>query len=440
MRIQVRRAPHYTGTTIAPGDKSISHRSLIFAALGEGPCEVTHLGPGADVRSTASCLKTLGIDVTIAGESARVVGRGLTGLERPQGTLDCGNSGTTMRLFTGIVAGSGVGGVLDGDASLRRRPMRRVLDPMRAMGAECAGERDEQGRELAPLRFTPGRALKGCRHEVPVASAQVKSCILLAGLWAEGTTSVREPLLSRDHTERMLRAFGVPLQQGSEGTLSVTKCKRLQVPARLQVAGDPSSSAFLLAPALIVPGGHVSVEQVGVNPTRSGFLRVIQRMGATVRIGETIDCGGEPVATVEARESGCLRATDVTPEEIPSLVDEVPLISVLASQAEGTTTIRGASELRVKESDRLAMVTRGLAAMGAQVEELPDGLVVHGPTKLKGARIESASDHRIAMCFAVAGLVADGTTLIEDAECADISFPGFYERMAALTGGAMQSV
>ena len=437
MQVRIRRADKCSGSAVAPGDKSISHRSLIFAALGEGDCDVSHLGPGADVRSTADCLRALGVQIELEGGVARVQGRGLGGLRPAATDLDCGNSGTSMRLLSGLLAGSGVGGTLVGDESLSRRPMARVLDPMRAMGADCHGCKDEKGREVAPLSFSPRVSLKGCRHKPAVASAQVKTCILLAGLWASGTTRVREPLLSRDHTERMLEAFGAPLRHESDGTISVTRCERLEIPSHLLVPGDPSSAAFLLAPALLVPDGHIAVEKVGTNPTRGGFIRVMQRMSSGVTLGPETDCGGEPVATIEAGNVGPLQATDVGPEEIPSLVDEVPLLAIMASQAEGVTTIRGAAELRVKESDRLAETTRGLTAMGAQIEELPDGLIIHGPSKLNGADIDSAGDHRIAMCFAIAGLIADGTTTIQGAECANISFPGFYEKLGELSGGAV---
>jgi 3-phosphoshikimate 1-carboxyvinyltransferase len=357
-------------------------------------------------------------------------------LSAPLKKLDCGNSGTTIRLLSGVVAGSQVGGALDGDASLRRRPMRRILDPLRAMGAQGEGMRSD-GDETAPLRFEPRRGLIAKRHELAIASAQVKSCLLLAGLWAEGRTMVREPHLSRDHTERMLRAFGAPVQVQSDGTISLEgRSADLKPPRRLDVPGDPSSAAFLIAAALMT-GGRVEVSGVDVNPTRIGFLKVLHRMGALIELAPEPDRAGDPVASVAVREASDLRATDVVPEDIPSVIDEVPILSVLATQARGLTTIRGAAELRHKESDRLAQMARGLETMGAQVRELPDGLEIQGPSTLRGARIDAMSDHRLAMTFAVAGLVAEGETVIEGAHWADISFPGFFELLSRLSDGAV---
>ncbi len=422
---------------MAPGDKSISHRALILAALGSGPCEVTNLAPGADVRSTASCLQALGAHVRIDASAARVRGGGLSGLRAPEGPLDCGNSGTTMRLLCGVVAGSAVGGALDGDDSLRRRPMKRVLQPLRQMGALAQATSTAAGEETAPLRFEARAALVGKRHELAVASAQVKSCLLLAGLWARGRTVVREPHLSRDHSERMLRAFGAPLQILPDGAISIDgPCAGLRTPPRLQVPGDPSSAAFLVAAALIA-GGEVEVRGVDVNPTRIGFIEVLKRMGAEIELRPEPDCAGDPVATLAVRPKSSLRSTDVLPAEVPSLIDELPVLAVLATQAHGQTTLRGAAELRFKESDRIAQVARGLSAMGADVQELEDGLSIRGPSALSGARIDAMNDHRIAMSFAVAGLAAQGETIIEGAHWADISFPGFFELLSKLSGGAV---
>lgn len=410
---------------------------MIFAALAEGPCEVTHLAPGADVRSTARCLVQLGADLKIAGAGASIQGKGLGSLKCPESVLDCGNSGTTMRLLSGILAGAGLEGTLDGDASLRRRPMRRVLEPLRRMGARADGERNEKGDEGAPLRFQAGQPLAGQRHELEVASAQVKSCLLLAGLWARGRTSVREPQPSRDHTERMLRAFGAPLGISSDGTLSVEPPSAgLRAPLNLEVPGDPSSAAFLIAAAVLSPQGEIEVRGVDVNPTRTGFLRVLERMGAHVETQSEVERAGDPVATLRARGGRVLRAAQVSPAEIPALVDEIPLLAAIATQARGTTVIRGAGELRFKESDRIAQMARGLSSMGANVRELEDGLAIEGPCPLRGARIDSMSDHRIAMSFAIAALVADGETVIEGAEWADISFPGFFDLLSKLTSGA----
>ncbi len=315
--------------------------------------------------------------------------------------------------------------------------MRRVLEPLRRMGARAQGTANDRGDETAPLRFQTGPRLSGRRQELEVASAQVKSCLLLAGLWARGTTSVREPQLSRDHTERMLRAFGAPIEISSYGLISIQPPKTLRAPPSLDVPGDPSSAAFLIGALLMVGEGEVEVRGVDVNPTRTGFLRVLERMGAALELRPEGERAGERVATVWARGGSELRGTNVLGAEIPSLVDEVPLLCVIATQARGTTEIRGAGELRFKESDRIAQMARGLAAMGADVRELEDGLVIKGPTKLRGARIGAISDHRIAMSFAVAGLAADGETVIDGAQWADISFPGYFDLLSRLTSGAV---
>ncbi|MGO9765359.1 MAG: 3-phosphoshikimate 1-carboxyvinyltransferase [Myxococcaceae bacterium] len=436
MRVRVRRASSFAGTVEVPGDKSISHRALVFAALGDSPLALEHLAPGADVRSTAACLEALGVERTAGGSGALLV-RGRGALLPPSRTLDCGNSGTTMRLLSGLVAGSGVVATLDGDASLRRRPMARVLAPLRAMGANAAGTATLKD-EFAPLHFSGG-ALLGRAHQLTVASAQVKSCLVLAGLQAEGVTSIREPQPSRDHTERMLRAFGAPLRVASDGTLWVERLLRpLALPARLRVPGDPSSAAFFVGAAVLVPNGSVACTRVDVNATRTGFLRVLARMGAEVRLEPGPEEAGDPVATVHVRAGATLKATTIHPAEVPSLLDEVPLLAVVASQAEGVTRLSGAAELRVKESDRLRQVCQALRAMGAEVEETQDGFAVHGPARLKGAYLDAAGDHRIAMAFAVAGLIADGETTLEGAEWADISYPGFFTELRECAAGAVQ--
>ncbi len=398
---------------------------------------MSNLAPGSDVRSTARCLEALGAQLRLEESSALIHGRGLSGLQPPQAPLDCGNSGTTMRLLSGVIAGARLGGTLDGDESLRRRPMRRVLEPLRRMGAVAQGARSTGGEETAPLRFEPGAQLLGQRHDLELASAQVKSCLLLAGLWANGRTVVREPHPSRDHTERMFRAFGASLQTLPDGAIAVDgPTAALSPPPKLRVPGDPSSAAFLLSAALLA-GGQVAVRGVDVNPTRTGFLRVLERMGANVELKPEPDCAGDPVGTLRVHPASTLRSTDVSPAEIPSLIDEIPVLAVLASQAEGLTTIRGAGELRFKESDRIAQVAKSLSAMGGEVRELEDGLTIRGPSALRGARIDAMGDHRIAMSFAVAGLAAQGETIIEGAQWADISFPGFYELLSKLSGGAV---
>jgi 3-phosphoshikimate 1-carboxyvinyltransferase len=434
VRLRVHRAARFSGTVEVPGDKSISHRALLFGALGNSAFELSHLAPGADVRSTGGCLQALGVELT-AGAAGTLHLHG-HGLHTPARVLDCGNSGTTMRLLSGLVAGRGVRAVLDGDASLRRRPMARVLAPLRAMGAQAAGHL-AGGEEGAPLAFSGG-ALTGCHHVLAVASAQVKSCLVLAGLQATGVTTIEEPERSRDHTERMLRAWGAPLRVEADGRVRVEPLERpLELPSRLRIPGDPSSAAFWVGAALLVPGGSMACPGVDVNPTRTGFLRVLARMGATVGIQPAGEEAGDPVATLHVQPGASLLGTTITPGEVPSLLDEVPLLAVVASQAAGVTRLSGARELRVKESDRLHHVCSSLRAMGAEVEETDDGFVLRGPAQLHGAHIDAAGDHRIAMAFAVAGLAAEGETVIDGAEWADISYPGFFAELGYHSGGAV---
>jgi len=435
VRLRVRRARRLVAEVVAPGDKSISHRALLFGALGTRVMEVRNLAPGADVRSTGACLEALGVSVG-GDERWTVQGVGPGGFRSPRLGLDCGNSGTTMRLLLGLLAGAGVEATLDGDASLRKRPMRRVLAPLRAMGARMAGSGAEE--ERAPIAVHPAGSLHGTVHRLAIASAQVKSALLLAGLSAEGETRVREPEASRDHTERMLAAWGAPLRlEGGEVIVS-RLVRPLALPSMLEIPGDPSSAAFWIAAGLLVPESEVSVRGVDVNPTRTGFLSVLERMGASVQRVPEADRAGDPVATLQVHGGGLLRGTEIRPGEVPSLLDEVPILAVLASQAVGETRLTGARELRVKESDRLAQLVVGLRAMGAEIEELEDGFVLHGPERLRAAPIDAAHDHRIAMAFAIAGLVADGETEIDGAEWADISYPGFFRALGGATSGAIE--
>jgi 3-phosphoshikimate 1-carboxyvinyltransferase len=404
----------------------------MLSALAEGPVRIENLSPGADVRSTGLCMRKLGADVEVRADACVVTGVGARGLRDPAEALDCGNSGTTMRLLAGIVAGARLNAMLDGDASLRRRPMRRVLEPLREMGARCAGEQSD-GEERAPLLFQAGPALRGRHHELKVSSAQVKSCILLAGLFAEGETSVNEPHPSRDHTERMLPMFGVAVGAAPASVRGVSG--PLRGPDRLVVPGDFSSAAFLLAAGALTPGSDIVIENVNLNPRRAGFLRTLLAMGADI-VSETVEPpNGEPVGALRVRGGAQLRAIDVTAADVPDMVDEITLLAIVASQAQGVTKITGARELRVKESDRLLQVSRNLRAMGARIEELPDGLIVEGGQPLTAARIEPAHDHRMAMGFAIAGLCADGETVIENAQWADISYPGYFEMLSNLSGG-----
>jgi 3-phosphoshikimate 1-carboxyvinyltransferase len=404
-----------------PGDKSIAHRALLLGALASGETTIHGLPSGADVRSTVGAIRTLGASVAESGDTLCVRG---PATPPARCAIDCGNSGTTMRLVAGIAAGGPGQVVLDGDASLRRRPMERVAEPLRAMGAhiETTGGR-------APLTVA-GRALSAIDWTLSVASAQVKTAILLAGLHARGTTRVREPLASRDHTERMLAHFGVRLGRGPE-TTALDGGQQLTA-AEVPLPGDASSAAFLVVAALLVPGSVLSLPDVGVNPTRTGFLTILRRMGASIDVEDVREVAGEPRGRLTVR-AGALHATALTHEEIPATIDELPVLCVAAALAEGETTIAGAGELRVKESDRIAALEQ-LARLGVTVRSTPDGLVIRGSggRRLRHGRIDSAGDHRIAMAFAVAGLVTEGGVGIDNASCADVSFPGFFAGLAAL--------
>jgi len=417
MEVRIRGPALVRGKARVPGDKSISHRALILGAMAKGEAEIRGLSPARDVRSTADCLRSLGVEVYWEGEKASIHGRGPELLSPPTRPLDCGNSGTTMRLLAGVLAGRPFESVLVGDESLSRRPMRRVVEPLSLMGAEIHA----RAGNFPPLRVRGGH-LRGIYYRLPVASAQVKSAILLAGLQAEGETVVEEPLPSRDHTERMLLFLGAELEKDG--------ARIRLVPGELRarpvgVPGDFSSAAFLLAAAAPRPGAEVLVQGVGVNPTRIGFLEVLREMGADVAVLGRDEIGGEPVADIRVR-GGELRAIELGGEIVPRMIDEIPLVFVLATQAAGTTVVRGARELRVKESDRISAMAENLRRLGAEVREFPDGMEVSGPCRLKAARLSGFMDHRVVMASAVAALFAEGESLIEGAEWADVSFPGFF--------------
>jgi 3-phosphoshikimate 1-carboxyvinyltransferase len=420
------------GTVRVPGDKSISHRALLFGAIAEGETWIEGLLPAEDPLSTAACLRAMGVTVSPieAGAPVAVQGVGLDGFREPDDVLDCGNSGTTMRLMLGLLAGrAGRHFVLNGDASLRRRPMRRVADPLAQMGARISGR---DGGNLAPLAIA-GQVLQGATIRTPVASAQVKSAILLAGLTAAGTTTVIEPAQSRDHSERMLRAFGAQLEVGGPGDTVVTidPATRLQG-QRVVVPGDISSAAFWLVAAAITPGAALTVENVGLNPSRTGILEVLEQMGARIEVRNRREVAGEPVGDLYA-EHGPLQPFTIGGDLIPRLVDEIPVLAVAASQAEGVSRIADAAELRVKETDRLAVMARQLGAMGARLEELADGLTIAGGTPLHAAAVDSETDHRVAMSLAVAAGVAKGDTTLARHEAAAVSYPGFWDDLARLS-------
>ncbi|NEU72618.1 3-phosphoshikimate 1-carboxyvinyltransferase [Hassallia byssoidea VB512170] len=410
------------GRIRVPGDKSISHRALMLGALSQGETEIQGLLLGEDPRSTASCFQAMGAEISeLNTELVRVKGIGLGNLREPVDVLNAGNSGTTLRLMLGILA-SHPGGffTVTGDDSLRSRPMSRVVKPLQQMGAQIWGRKNNS---LAPLAIA-GVALKPIHYQSPIASAQVKSCVLLAGLMTEGQTTVTEPALSRDHSERMLRAFGAKLSVDPD-TNSVTVTGPAQLYGqKVVVPGDISSAAFWLVAGAIVPDSNLVVENVGVNPTRTGILEALAMMGADIQLENQREVAGEPVADLRVR-SVRLQSCTIEGDLIPRLIDEIPILAVAAVFAEGTTVIKDAEELRVKESDRIAVMAQQLSKMGAKVTELPDGMEITGGTSLVGTDVDSHTDHRIAMSLAIASLVASGTTTIQRAEAAAISYPDF---------------
>ena len=422
--MKFKRVQALKGTVRVPGDKSISHRSIMFGALAEGTTQVTNFLKGADCLSTIACFQKMGIEIVHDGEEIQIHGRGLHGLYEPVETLDVGNSGTTMRLLSGILAGQRFASRLDGDASIQSRPMKRIIKPLRQMEAKIKSIR-ENG--CAPLQIEPSM-LHGIRYDSPVASAQVKSCILLAGLYADSPTSVKEPYLSRNHTEVMLQKFGAYVT--SEGTTITVMPEPKLYAQKIEVPGDISSAAYFIAAALIVPGSEVLIEHVGMNPTRDGLLRVCKAMGADITILNK-NHSGEPTADLLVRHSG-LKGTTVGGALIPTLIDELPVVAALACFAEGTTVIKDAQELKVKESNRIDAMVESLSLMGAKVTETEDGMIIEGGHPLHGAVIDSRLDHRIAMTFAVTALAADGETEIRDADCVKISYPDFYRDLYSL--------
>ena len=430
-RAVVRRAPSLRGECTVPGDKSISHRSLILSSLGRGESSIFGLSGGDDVRDTCRALGVLGVSLSPWGEDPLVVkGTGPGGWSEPEEVLDFGNSGTGMRLMAGALAGHPFHTVLTGDRYLRRRPMRRVVEPLRLMGASIDGR--EEGR-YPPLAVR-GRRLRGIAYRTPVASAQVKSALLLAGILADGETVVTEPALSRDHTERMLRFLGVDVRTAGT-TVSVAGGQEWRA-RDIHVPGDPSAGAFLLAAALILPDSEVTVRNLCVNPTRAGFITILVQMGADLSLtGERVE-SGEPVADITARSSR-LRGLEVDPALVPSAIDEFPLLAALALFAEGRTVFRGAAELRVKESDRIGTMAAELGRLGGRVRELQDGLEIEGGGELRGSRCASHGDHRVAMSLAVAASALPGELTIDDTACVRTSFPGFWETLNALGGRAV---
>ena len=420
----VRGGAKVSGSVVLPGDKSIAHRALMLGATATGRTTVRNLPSGADVASTMACLEGYGVRVEHEGDSAAVHSRGIEAWVEPDVPLFCGNSGTTMRILAGLAARCDFTSIFDGDASLRRRPMARVGEPLRALGATVSLTDDH-----APFTVRGG-SLRGTAIRSGVASAQVKSSIVFAALGADGASSVTEPFASRDHTERMLGALGASVNVRRTAGGVVTDVEPFDVPAfDLAVCGDVSSAAFIVAAGVLA--GSVSIDGVGLNPSRIGFLEAVARMGGDVSWEAIEDRMGEPVGRIDATLSG-LRAIEIDEVMVPTLHDELPILGVLATQAEGTTIVRGAEELRVKESDRIASLATGLRVLGGDIEELDDGFIIHGPTPLQGGTVESAGDHRMALAFAVAGLVAKGDVIVEGFESAAVSWPAFENVLSSL--------
>ena len=407
------------GTIKIPGDKSISHRAVMFGSLAKGDTEITGFLRGDDCMSTISCFKKLGIDIDVTDDKVIVHGKGLKGLSSPKETLDVGNSGTTIRLISGILSAQNFDSVLNGDASIQKRPMKRVITPLSLMGASIESTNDG----YAPLTIH-GSRLKAIEYTIPVASAQVKSAILLASLFAEGTTVINEPVASRDHTEIMLNYFGADIKN-NKGVITSSPVDELYG-RNLEVPGDISSAAFFMVAGLVVPDSHIIIENVGINPTRTGIIDALQAMGGYVKVLNERKSGGELVGDIEVKTSH-LKATTLEGNIIPRMIDEIPVFAVAALCAEGTTYVKDASELKVKESNRIATMSTELGKMGVTITETDDGMIIEGNQKLKGSTVYSHLDHRVAMSCAIAALIAEGNTAITDADCVGISFPDFYD-------------
>ena len=422
-----------SGSITVPPDKSISHRAAILNAIASGPAVVENFLVAEDCLSTIACLRSLGVSWSLrenhdGGSDLTITGRGLAGLSESADVLDAGNSGTTMRLLAGLLAGRPFLSIITGDDSLRSRPMARIVEPLRQMGAQVYGRDSDT---LAPLVIM-GRRLRGIRYRSPVASAQVKSALLLAGLQAEGETLYEEPVQSRDHTERMLRAMGAGLRE-ENNALRLSPLAKDLAPLSLRVPGDFSAAAFWLVAAALHPDADLTLRGVGLNPTRSGLLDVLKEMGADIVVSEERIVGGEPVADLRAR-SGKLKGIEVDGPTVVRLIDEVPVLAVAASLAEGRTTVRDVGELRLKESDRVKLLVHELRRMGARIDEEGDALVIEGTDRFTGAVCDSHGDHRLAMALAVAGVVAEGETVIRGAEASDVSYPGFWQVLDSVKG------
>ncbi len=442
--VRLTKARSLKGEITPPPDKSITHRAIMFGSIAEGKSIIRNTLMAEDPISTMNAFRSMGIKIEEirsqgSGVSELVIhGKGLYGIREPFDVINCGNSGTTVRLISGILAGNPFFSVLTGDDSLKQRPMARVINPLKQMGAAISARDNDR---YLPIAIRGGH-LKPIDYTMPVASAQVKSCLILAGLYAEGITTIQEPQKSRDHTERMLRAMGAPIEivrsqeSGIRGQ-EIIKVKGMGNeklnPIEIIIPGDFSSAAFFIVAALIVPGSEVLIKNVCVNPTRTGLLEVIKDMGGVVRLENVGDVSGESVADLYCKTADSLKAIKVNSDIIPSLIDEFPILCVLATQADGVTEIRGAEELRVKESDRIKAMSTELKKLGVEIEEFSDGIAIKGRALLKGTTVESYHDHRIAMALSIAGLIADGETNINNPRCVDISFPDFFMSLRQLT-------
>ncbi|MEE0036318.1 MAG: 3-phosphoshikimate 1-carboxyvinyltransferase [Coprococcus sp.] len=420
-----KKTKHLKGEITVPGDKSISHRSIMLGSIASGVTEVHGFLNGADCISSMNCFRQMGVDIDYDGSIVTIHGNGLHGLKAPADTLDVGNSGTTTRLMSGILAAQNFSSRVIGDDSICRRPMKRIITPLAMMGADITSER---GNDCAPLIIN-GRKLKGIHYDSPVASAQVKSCVLLAGLYADGETSVTEPYVSRNHTELMLNAFGGSCT--TLGTTATVTSDPVLTGQKIVVPGDISSAAYFLVAGLIAENSEITIKNVGINPTRDGIIDVIKMMGGDITFANVNADSGEPTADITVKTSslkGCVIAGDI----IPKLIDEIPVIAILACFAEGETVIKDAAELKVKESNRIDVMVNNLSAMGADITGTDDGMIIRGGKPLHSAVIHSKKDHRIAMSFAVAAMCAEGETEILDANCVNISYPDFYRDLENL--------
>lgn len=420
-RVIIRPATKFEGDFQIPGDKSISHRSGMMAAIGSGRSTIRNYSSARDCQSTLDCLEMLGVSISRAPDAIVIEGVGLDGLRAPSGILDAGNSGTTIRLLSGILAGQPFSSVITGDESIQRRPMKRVIEPLRLMGAEI----DAREGNFAPLTINGG-GLKSIEYKPPVASAQVKSCVMLAGLFTDGVTTVIESTPTRDHTEVMLRQIGAQIEQTGE-RISVTGRQPLRPLGDYTVAGDLSSAAFFIVAALLCPGSRVRLRHIGVNPSRTALLDVLRQIGGRIEVESPRLAHGEPVADLVAESSELTGDLELSGAVIANLIDEIPILAIAGTQLDGTLTIRDARELRVKESDRIRAIVDNLRLIGIEVEEFEDGLRIRGRQTIRGGEINSFGDHRIAMAFAVAGLIAESETVINDADAASVSLPEFYD-------------